>query len=255
MGFYHPFERNDSMKNHFDKIAHDYDEDIYPLNDPAFVTPTVEAIESLAPGKKILEFGVGTGRIALPLAKKGFDVTGVDISPKMLTELKIKAGETTIQVHEGEMSSISLNEKYDLAYCIFNGISYLLTLAEQVAFLKNASRHLNKGGIFLLETFIPRVEQILKDDTAPYALEEDYLGFDKYNRIEQLVTSYQFDLSSPDVERFESTHRYVWPSELELMGQLAGMELLHRWGEWDGEPLSNESANVIMVWRKTNDCS
>ena len=238
------------MTNPYDDLAADYDEDIYPLNERAFVEPTVEAIAQLTPGRTILELAVGTGRIAIPLAKRGFQVTGIDISPAMLQQLKQKAGEHLVETIAGDMSQIQLNREFDLAYLVFNGITYLLTLEEQVACFKNAASHLRSGGVFIVETFIPRVDQILKDDTAPYALEEEYVGFDKYDRMKQLLTSFQFDLSKEHPSSFHTTHRYVWPSELELMGQLAGFEKLTEWGSWEGEPLTQDSDNVIMIWRK-----
>ena len=133
------------VMNRFDEIAQDYDEDIYPLNEEEFVLPTVESLAELAPGKDVLELAVGTGRIAIPLAERGFNVTGIDISEGMLSELKKKSG--TVKTLIGDMRDVSISETFDLVYLIFNGISYALTLEDQVATLKNAARHLKTGGM------------------------------------------------------------------------------------------------------------
>lgn len=234
----------------FDDFAEDYDEDIYPMNEDEFVLPTVTTLAKLAPGKELLELAVGTGRIAIPLAERGFHVTGVDKAARMLEVLAIKPGGEKIETVAADMSQVRLEKEFDLVYLIFNGITYLLSLEEQVACFRNAARHLRPGGVFVLETFIPRVDQIVKEETAFYALEETYIGFDKYDRINQLLTSYQYDLSGEKLNSFQSKHRYVWPSELELMGQLAGLDLEARWSSWEGDPLTGEADNCIMVWRK-----
>lgn len=238
------------MAQSFDEFAEDYDEDIYPMNEDEFVLPTVETLAKLAPGKDLLELAVGTGRIAIPLAERGFQVTGVDNAARMLDVLRIKQGGEKIETVAADMSQVRLGREFDLVYLIFNGITYLLRLEDQVACFQNAARHLRPGGVFVMETFIPRVDQIVKDETAFYAVEETYLGFDKYDRINQLLTSYQYDLSGEKVNSFQSKHRYVWPSELELMGQLAGLELVAKWGGWEGEPLTGEADNCILVWKK-----
>lgn len=236
------------MMNKFDEIAKDYDEDIYPLNEEEFVRPTVERLIELAPGKEVLELAVGTGRIAIPLAQRGLNVTGVDISTGMIAELQKKSTAVTTLV--GDMRDIALPETFDLVYIIFNGISYLQTLKDQVATLKNAARHLKAGGVLVIETFIPRVHEIVGDNRAPFALEEDYIGYDEYDRINQKLVSYQYDLSEGQVASYQTEHRYVWPSELELMGELAGLEVIYRWGSWDKEPLTNDSDDMIFVFRK-----
>lgn len=238
------------MAQSFDDFAEEYDEDIYPMNEDEFVLPTVTTLAKLAPGKEVLELAVGTGRIAIPLAERGFHVTGVDKAARMLEVLAIKSGGEKVETVAADMSQVRLEKAFDLVYLIFNGITYLLSLEEQVACFRNAARHLRPGGVFVLETFIPRVDQIVKEETAFYALEETYIGFDKYDRINQLLTSYQYDLSGEKLNSFQSKHRYVWPSELELMGQLAGMELEAKWSSWEGDPLTGEADNCIMVWRK-----
>ena len=236
------------VMNRFDEIAQDYDEDIYPLNEEEFVLPTVERLAELALGKDILELAVGTGRIAIPLAERGFNVTGIDISEGMLWELKKKSD--TVKTLVGDMRDVSISETFDLAYLIFNGISYALTLEDQLATLKNAARHLKTGGMLVIETFVPRLHEIVGDNRAPFALEEDFIGFDEYDRINQTVVSHQYDLSAGQVASYQTEHRYVWPSELELMGKLAGLEVVARWGRWDKEALTNDSGDMIFVFQK-----
>ena len=229
----------------------DYDDDIYPLNTNEFIQPTVKALMSLAKGKDILEFGIGTGRIAIPLAKKGYQLSGIDYSKEMLAVLNRKKGSIDMLTYHGDMTLTRLDKSFDLVYLIFNGITYLLTLDEQLECFYNASRHLKSGGRFVVETFIPKVDQIVKDNVAPYALEEGYIGFDKYNLINQNMTSYQYSISEDGKsESYQTTHRYIWPSELALMGKLAGFKLIHQWQDWEGNDLEPGSDDCIMVFEK-----
>ena len=234
--------------NEFDEIAQEYDESIYSLNEKEFVLPTVDRLAELAPGRDVLELAVGTGRIAIPLSERGFNVTGVDISEGMLTELNKRT--KSVKTLVGDMRDVTLSETFDLVYLIFNGISYAATLQDQVATLKNAVRHLKQGGVLVIETFVLRVHEIVGDNRAPFALEEDFIGFDEYDRINQKLVSHQYDLSAGQVASYQTEHRYVWPSELELMGQLAGVELVARWGSWDKEALTNDSDDMIFVFQK-----
>lgn len=238
------------MPKSFDEIASVYDEDIYPLNEKEFVVPTVEVLVELTPGKDILELAAGTGRIAIPLAKQGFQVSAVDLSPAMLQVLEKKYSQENIKTLVGDMKNIQLNKTFDMVYLVFNGITYLKDLNEQIACFENAAHHLKPGGFFLIETFIPKLDRIVLDQVTPYALEEEYIGFDKYDLVNQVLTSYQFDLSGEKVNKFQTQHRYVWPSEMELMGKLAGLELVKKWGNWEREELSSEHENCIMVWQK-----
>lgn len=238
------------MAAFFDEYAEDYDEDIYPLNEKEFILPTIKVLCELAPGPAILELAVGTGRIALPLAEKGFQVTGVDLSERMLQVLKSKKGGPQVETVLGDMSQIDLHQEFDLVYLVFNGITYLLSQEEQIACFQNVSRHLKPGGIFVIETFLPKLEKILPDGTVPYALEKEYIGFDKYDQLHQLLTSYQFDLSGDKIQSQQTKHRYVWPSEMQLMAKLAGLESLQQWSDWQKTPLSSSADNCIMVWRK-----
>lgn len=238
------------MSQSFDEIASVYDEDIYPLNEKEFVNPTVEVLAELTPGDDILELAAGTGRIAIPLAKRGFQLSAVDLSPAMLQVLEKKYSKENIKTVIGDMKNIQLNQTFDLIYLIFNGITYLKDLNEQVSCFKNAARHLKPGGLFLIETFLPKLDKIIMNQVAPYALEEEYVGFDQYDLINQILTSYQFDLSGEKINKFQTKHRYVWPSEMELMGNLAGLKLIKKWGNWEKDELSSEHEECIMVWQK-----
>ena len=238
------------LMNQFDEIAADYDESIYPLSERDFVLPTVEKLAELAPGKKILELAVGTGRIANPLAQRGFDMTGLDISEQMLKQLKQKKDGKQVEIVLGDMQIADLNEEFDLIYLIFNSITYIKTLEGQLATIQNAAKHLKPDGLFVLESFVPRVHEIVGDEIAPFSLEDDFIGFDQYERISQQITSYQFDLSGEHVASHKTVHRYIWPSELQLMGKLAGLEIIHQWGNWQGEPLKQEDDDMIMVFKK-----
>jgi SAM-dependent methyltransferase len=219
---------------------------------PEVLGPTVDRLAELAGGGRALEFAVGTGRVAVPLAERGVSVTGVELSLPMLERLRTKADDATIPVVVGDMATANAPGPYALVYLIFNTISNLLTQAEQVACFRNAARHLVPGGRFVIELWVPELRRLPPGrDAVVVTTEPGYIGLDTYDVLHQRVVShhFRFDAEGHRAELFRSPHRYIWPAELDLMAQLAGLELESRHADWTGAEFTAESRSHISVYR------
>jgi SAM-dependent methyltransferase len=218
--------------------------------------PTVDRLAELAGDGKALEFAVGTGRVAVPLAARGVPVTGIELSAAMVDQLRTKADEATIPVHLGDMATTVAPGTYSLVYLVYNTISNLLTQAEQVACFRNAARHLAPGGRFVIELEVPELRKLPPGQHGVVFLRErGYLGADTFDVLRQRIVSHHFwfdgsDFDGSDQARvFRSPHRYIWPAELDLMGQLAGFELESRHADWTGAEFTGESDSHVSVYR------
>ncbi len=218
---------------------------------PEVVGATAEFLAVLAGRGKALEFAIGTGRIALPLRDRGVDVHGIEISEDMVAVLRSKPDGPDIPVTIGDMASVQLDESFALVYLVYNTISNLLTQAEQVACFRNAAAHLDPGGCFVVELQVPQLRRMPPGESAyPFDLTDGHLGFDTYDFAEQRLTSHHYWFTENQVHRFDSHHRYAWPSELDLMAELAGMRLRERWSSWSRTPFTGESHDSVSVWEK-----
>jgi SAM-dependent methyltransferase len=238
--------------NHFDEpVAATYDAFEAEMFEPARVQPCVDVLAELADGGAALELGIGTGRIALPLAARGVAVHGIDLSPAMLRRLADKPGGADIGVTVGDFATASVDRTFSLVYLVFNTIGNLTAQDDQVACFANAARHLDPGGCFVVEVGVPRLRDLpAGQNVHPFAVTPTRLGFDEYDVAEQGLVSHHFWLDG-DTWRQESTpFRYVWPSELDLMARLAGLELQDRWADWDRSPFTSSSTAHVSVWRK-----
>jgi SAM-dependent methyltransferase len=218
---------------------------------PEVVGPTVDRLAELAGDGPALEFAIGTGRVAVPLAQRGVPVVGIELSRPMIDQLRTKADETTIPVVVGDMATATAPGSYSLVYLVYNTISNLLTQAEQVACFRNAARHLRPGGRFVVELWVPELRKLPPGQAATvWRTEDGYIGLDTYDVLRQRVVSHHvhFD-ESGEARLFRSPHRYVWPAELDLMGQLAGFELETRHADWSGDEFTAESAYHVSVYR------
>ncbi|MDG4833638.1 class I SAM-dependent methyltransferase [Solwaraspora sp. WMMD1047] len=218
--------------------------------------PTVDRLAELAGGGQALEFAVGTGRVAVPLAARGVPVTGIELSAAMVGQLRTKADETTIPVRIGDMATTRAPGTYSLVYLVYNTISNLLTQAEQVACFRNAARHLAPGGRFVIELEVPELRKLPPGQRGVVFQDEPgYLGMDTFDVLRQRIVSHHFwfDGSAVDgsdqARLFRSPHRYIWPAELDLMGQLAGFELESRHADWAGSDFTAESDSHVSVYR------
>jgi SAM-dependent methyltransferase len=213
--------------------------------------PAVRRLAELAAGGRALEFAIGTGRVAVPLAASGVPVTGIELSRPMVARLREKADETAIPVVLGDMATARAPGEYALVYLVYNTIGNLLTQAEQVQCFRNAAAHLSAGGRFVIELTVPQLRALPPgQDAAVFASEPGYLGVDTYDVLSQHLVSHHFTFADGREARVErSPHRYIWPAELDLMGELAGFELESRHADWAGAELTADSTSHVSVYR------
>ncbi|WP_433316160.1 class I SAM-dependent methyltransferase [Micromonospora chersina] len=218
---------------------------------PDVLAPTVDRLAALAGDGRALEFAVGTGRVAVPLAERGVPVTGIELSVPMVEQLRTKADEATIPVVVGDMATATAPGDYTLVYLVYNTISNLLDQAEQVACFRNAARHLRPGGRFVIELWVPELRKLPPGQQAMvWCAEPGYIGLDTYDVLRQQVVSHHFRFGEGREARLgRSPHRYIWPAELDLMGQLAGFELEARHADWSGAEFTAESRSHVSVYR------
>ena len=245
-------EQLDAPDQHLDPaIAATYDRTAGAAFSREDIQATAEALLELADGGPVVEFAIGTGRVALPLAAHGVSVSGMDISEPMLAELRTKPGGDVIETIVGDMTSTVMRTDASLVYLVYNTIGNLRTQAQQVECFRNAAAHLRPHGRFVIETGVPQPHQLSPGHTIqPLAMTDDHLGFDEYvDRSAQILVSHHYRFHGDRVERVSGAFRYVWPSELDLMAQLAGMELESRWAGWDRSEFTDDSPAHVSVWR------
>ncbi|HET8752074.1 MAG TPA: class I SAM-dependent methyltransferase [Gaiellaceae bacterium] len=212
------------------------------------VEPVVDFLLPLA-GGGALELAIGTGRIALPLAERGVRVAGIDLSPDMVAELRKKPGGDPIPVAIGDMTTTRVEGPFSLAYVVYNSIFNLRTQERQVACFENVSSQLEPGGAFVVEIMVPELQRLpLGDRFLLFDASPDHVGFDEYDLVTQGLTSHHYDPERGTYSTFPG--RYIWPSELDLMARLAGLELRERWADWDRTPFTAESTKHVSVWEK-----
>ena len=218
---------------------------------PQVLDPTVERLAELAGDGRALEFAIGTGRVAVPLAERGISVTGIELSQAMVDQLRTKVDEARIPVVVGDMATARAPGEYALVFLVYNGISNLLTQAEQVACFRNAAVHLGAGGRFVIELWVPELRRLPPGQRATvFESRDGYIGLDTYDLLNQRIVSHHFTFGSgKEAGVFRSPHRYIWPAELDLMGQLAGFELESRHSHWTGTEFTGESRSHVSVYR------
>ena len=226
-------------------MAERYDESTADRFDPAVVGPTVDFLAALAGGGGALELGIGTGRIALPLADRGVPVHGIDLSEAMVAKLRAKPGADRIGVEIGDFATTQVEGAFSLAYLVFNTINNLTTQDEQVACFENVAAHLEPGGCFVIEVGVPG-----RLPLEVFALGDTHVGIDERDVATQRLVSHHFMLVDGQWVLRSIPFRSVSPAELDLMARLAGMTLRERWGGWKREPFTSESAKHVSVWEK-----
>jgi SAM-dependent methyltransferase len=232
------------------QVANHYDETSAEQFAPDLVEPAVELLAGLADGGAALELGIGTGRIALPLARRGGEVHGLDLSPDMVEQLRAKPGGAEIPVTVGDMASTRVDGTFALVYVVWNSIMNLRTQDSQVACVRNAAEHLVPHGRLVVEIMLPELRRLPPGETVvPFAAGPEHVGFDEYDVARQGLTSHHYYPQRGGYETFPG--RYLWPAELDLMAQLAGMSLRERWGGWRREPFTGESTSHVSVYEKT----
>jgi SAM-dependent methyltransferase len=239
-------------ENYFDeRIAATYDADSTSMFDPAVVGATVDFLAELAGEGAALELGIGTGRIALPLAARGIPVHGIDLSPDMVAQLQAKPGAAAIGVTVGDFAKTVVDGTFRLAYLVYNTIENLTTQDEQVACFGNVARHLEPGGCFVIEVEVPQLRRLPPGETVrAFMATPTRLGFDTIDVAQQLGVSHHYWVGEGRAESFSMPYRYAWPAEFDLMARLAGLRLRERWGGWNRQPFTGESMQHVSVWEK-----
>lgn len=234
-----------------EQIAQHYDKDTASMFEPDILTPCVDFLEAFVGDGAALEFGIGTGRVALPLSERGVSVHGIDISEPMLTELHSKPGSDQIETTLGDFSKTEVNRTFRLVYLVFNTIMNLTTQEEQAACFENAADHLEPGGYFVIEVSVPDLRRLPPGERVrAFNISPSRFGFDEYTDFSrQIVYSHHYWEDSGKFRTFSSPFRYVWPSELDLMAHLANLTLVERWAGWTREPFTDESRSHISVWK------
>ncbi len=220
---------------------------------PAVVEPAVAFLAEEARGGAALEFGVGTGRLALPLSRRGVRVHGIEISEDMVTQLRAQPGSQAVTVTTGDFATVRVEVEgaFRLAYLVLNTIMNLTSQEEQVACFLNVARHLEPGGRFVVEVLVPQLRRLPPGETVrAFAVTPTHLGFDEYDVATQRSWSHHYWVVDGRLETFSAPFRYVWPSELDLMARLAGLAPQARWADWRRSPFTNESGSHVSVWEK-----
>jgi SAM-dependent methyltransferase len=233
------------------RVARRYDESAQQWFRPSVVDPAVDFLAALAGDGPALELGIGTGRLALPLAGRGVRVHGIELSNAMVAQMRAKPGGDEIAVTVGDFATTTVEQTFTVAYLVANTIMNLTTQAEQVACFRNVAAHLKPSGCFVVEVGVPDLRRLPPGETV-LALEvsDDRWGFDEYDVARQGLVSHHFEIVDGRVERLSIPFRYAWPAELDLMAQLAGMRLRERWAGWTREPFTSDSREHISVWEK-----
>lgn len=231
------------------ETAERYDASSAWMFTPEVLDPTVQYLAELAGAGPALEFAIGTGRVAIPLTARGIAVSGIELSPPMVDQLRRKAD---LPVVVGDMATAIVPGAFSLVYLVFNTLGNLRTQAEQVACFRNAARHLAPGGRFVIELGVPALRRLPPGQQAvPFHLGDDHLGFDTYDPATQDGTSHHYTRGPDGAMRYGvHRYRYVWPAECDLMAQLAGMTLESRHADWSGAPFTGDSESHVSVWRK-----
>ena len=222
-----------------------------PMFSPEVLDPTVDFLAALAPGGAALELGIGTGRVALPLADRGVRVHGIDLSEAMVAKLREKPGAERIVTTIGDFATTRVEGTFSLVYLVFNTIGNLTTQDDQVACFENAAAHLDSGGCFVIEVGVPNLQRLPPGERfRPFDMSPDHIGLDEYDVANQGLVSHHLWPEDGAWRRSSIPFRYVWPAELDLMARLAGMRLRERWGDWDRSPFTSESRKHVSVWER-----
>ena len=240
------------MEGYFgERVAARYDDASWSMFDPEVIRPTVDMLAALAGDGPALEFAIGTGRIALPLAERGVRVTGIDNSEAMLARLREKPGAERLEAVPGDMASTRVPGEFSLVYLVFNTIFNLVTQDGQVACFENAAAHLRSGGRFVIEARVPELQRLpLGQTVLPWRADPEGMSYYVYDVVTQRLSGQHYHFVDGGIEPSPTEMRYAWPAELDLMARLAGMRLQDRWGGWQREPFTALSPSHVSVYAK-----
>jgi SAM-dependent methyltransferase len=232
--------------------ARRYDADVADMFEPAVVERTVDFLAALATDGHALEFAIGTGRIAVPLAQRGVAVHGIDLSPSMVERLRTKPGGADIDVTIGDIATTRTGTTCSLVYLVFNTIMNLTTQDAQVQCFENAAAHLAPGGWFVIEVGVPDLRRLPPGTTMQvFDRSPAHVGIDEYtDLVAQHMSSHHYSFADGRADTFSMPFRYVWPSELDLMARIAGLTLRERWSNWARDPFTSDSTSHVSVWQR-----
>lgn len=234
-----------------ERVAAAYDEESAGMFEPGEVDAAVSVLAALAGTGRALELGIGTGRIALPLARRGVPVHGIDLSRAMVARLRAKPGGDAIGVTIGDFATARAEGVFSVAYLVFNTIMNLTTQAAQVACFRNAAAHLAPGGRFVVEVMVPELRKLpAGQNVVPFRVSPTRWAYDLYDTATQAMSSNYVEVVHGRGEVRTIPFRYVWPAELDLMGEIAGLRLCERWEDWTRRPFTSESGKHVSVWEK-----
>lgn len=239
MNFYSHETYGESVAGVYDEWHSEYD------------SHAIETLAELAHGGRALELGIGTGRIALPLSEKGVEVHGIDAANSMISRLQAKPGSERITVTQGNFADVPVTGKFELVYIVFNTFFALSSQDEQVRCFRNVAAHLSPGGCFVIEAFVPDVTRFSGGQVnwaTKVTTDEVQLDVGQHDAAAQRVVSQKVVIKNGAVQMYPLEIRYAWPSELDLMAQLAGLRLCERWSNWQREPFSSASGKHISVF-------
>ncbi len=232
--------------------AESYDAIYAAESDPSVLNPVLDRLTEFAGNGSVLEFAVGTGRVALPLSTRGIAVCGIELSPYMADRMRAKPGADAVSVTVGDMTNTRVPGDFSLVYLLANAIMNVTTQAEQVAVFANAAAHLRTGGCFVIEVIVPQIHSVPRGEVARvFTLDPEHIGIETFDDlVGQIAWSHHWVDVAGRVVKHSAPYRYVWPSELDLMAMLAGMSLRDRWSDWDREPFTDASKKHISIWQK-----
>jgi hypothetical protein len=237
-----------SNETYGERVAGAYDE-FYPNLDPH----SISLLKELAGQGKALELAIGTGRVALPLSASNVEVHGIDIAPAMIEKLKSKPGGDRINVVKGDFADVSVSDHYSLIYIVFNSFFLLLSQEEQVRCFRNVAAHLSENGSFVIEAFVPNLKRFTGNQVnwvSDITTDQVVLDAGQHNSATQRVNSQRVVLTEGNVQLYPVQIRYAWPSELDLMAQLAGMRLHERYADWQRQPFTSDSDKHVSIYRQ-----
>jgi SAM-dependent methyltransferase len=235
--------------------AESYDAIYAAESDPEVINPMLDRLAELAGDGPVVEFAVGTGRVALRLSARGVTVKGIELSPHMVERMQAKSGADAVSVIVGDMTDTRVSGSFTLAYLVANSIMNVTTQAEQVAVFANAAAHLQPGGCFAVEVIVPQIRSVPRGEVGRvFTFDPGHIGIETFDDlVGQIAWSHHWVDVAGRLVKHSAPYRYVWPSELDLMAMLAGMTMRERWSDWNRTPFSDASTKHITIWDKTED--
>jgi SAM-dependent methyltransferase len=234
------------------EIAEVYDKTYAAQSEPSVIGPIINLLAELAEGGPVLEFAVGTGRVALPLAARVVAMHGIELSPHMVEQLRAKPGADAVRVTVGDMTNTRVPGSFKLVYLVANSIMNVTTQDDQLAVFANAAAHLEHGGCFVVEVLVPQLRRVPPGQSSwVFTLDPDHVGIETFDDVAcQIASSHHWIEVDGRLVRHSAPYRYVWPSELDLMAKITGFQLRDRWAGWDRAPFISDSHSQVAVFEK-----